>query len=44
MKFQLEETQQRVDSQKTEQENLQKIIADSDAEQIQHKKQVVQVK
>lgn len=44
MKVQLEETKQRVDSQKAEQQNLQKIIADADAEQIQQKKQLEQVK
>ena len=43
MKLQLEETKQRVDTQKAEQQKLQKIIADSDAEQIQQKKQLEQV-
>ncbi|KAM8741734.1 cilia- and flagella-associated protein 58 [Acanthopagrus schlegelii] len=43
MKLQLEETKQRVDSQKAEQQKLQKIIADADAEQIQQKKQLEQV-
>ncbi len=44
MKLQLEETKQRVDTQKAEQRKLQKIIADADAEQIQQKKQLEQVK
>lgn len=44
MKLQLEETKQRVDSQKAEQQNLQKIIADADAEHVQQKKQMEQVK
>lgn len=44
IKLQLEETKQRVDSQKAEQQKLQKIIADADAEQIQQKKQLEQVK
>lgn len=43
MKLQLEETKQRVDAQKAEQQKLQKIIADADAEQIQQKKQLEQV-
>uniref|UniRef100_A0A3Q3KUX6 Cilia and flagella associated protein 58 n=1 Tax=Mastacembelus armatus TaxID=205130 RepID=A0A3Q3KUX6_9TELE len=43
IKLQLEETNQRVDSQKAEQQKLQKIIADTDAEQIQQKKQLGQV-
>ncbi|KAJ4929733.1 hypothetical protein JOQ06_018755, partial [Pogonophryne albipinna] len=43
MKLQLEETKQRVDSQKAEQLKLQKIIANADAEQIQQKKQLEQV-
>uniref|UniRef100_A0A4W6DUE0 Cilia and flagella associated protein 58 n=1 Tax=Lates calcarifer TaxID=8187 RepID=A0A4W6DUE0_LATCA len=43
IKLQLEETKQRVDSQKAEQQKLQKIIADADAEQIQQKKQLEQV-
>lgn len=43
IKLQLEDTKQRVDSQKTEQQKLQKIIADCDAEQIQQKKQLEQV-
>lgn len=42
-KLQLEEAKQRVDSQKAEQQKLQKIIADADAEQIQQKKQLGQV-
>lgn len=44
LKLQLEETKQRFDSQKVEQQKLQKIIADADAEQIQLKKQLEQVK
>lgn len=44
MKLQLEETKQRVDTQKAEQQNLQKILADADAEQVQHKKQMEQVR
>lgn len=44
MKLQLEETKQCVESQKAEQQKLQKIIADADAEQIQLKKQLEQVK
>lgn len=43
MKLQLEETKQRVDSQQAEQQKLQKIVADSDAEQVQQKKQLDQV-
>ncbi|XP_070700110.1 cilia- and flagella-associated protein 58 [Pempheris klunzingeri] len=43
MKLQLEETKQRVDSQKAEQQKLQKIIADADAEQVQQTKQLEQV-
>lgn len=43
-KQQLEEAKQRVDGQKAEQQKLQKIIADADAEQIQQKKQLEQVK
>ncbi|XP_068577374.1 cilia- and flagella-associated protein 58 [Cebidichthys violaceus] len=43
MKLQLEETKQRVDSQKAEQQKLQKIIADADSEQVQQKKQLDQV-
>ncbi len=43
MKVQLEETKQRVDSQLVEQQKLQRIIADADAEQNQHKKQLEQV-
>ncbi|KAG8008181.1 Cilia-and flagella-associated protein 58 [Nibea albiflora] len=43
LKLQLEETRQRSDSQKVEQQKLQKIIADADAEQIQQKKQLDQV-
>ncbi|XP_034745536.1 cilia- and flagella-associated protein 58 [Etheostoma cragini] len=42
-KLQLEETKQHVDSQKAEQQKLQKIIADADAEQVQQKKQLEQV-
>lgn len=44
MKLQLEETKQRLDSQKAEQQNLRKIIADADAEHAQQKKQMEQVK
>lgn len=44
MKLQLEETRQRVDGQKAEQQNLQKIIADADAQHVQQKKQMEQVK
>lgn len=44
IKLHLEETKQRVDSQKAEQQKLQKIIADGDAEQIRQKKQLEQVK
>lgn len=44
MKLQLEETKQRVDSQKAEQQNLQKLIADADAEHVQQKKQMEQVR
>lgn len=44
MKLQLEETKQRVDAQKTEQQNLQKMIADADAEHAQQKKQMEQVR
>lgn len=40
----LEEAKQRVDSQKAEQQKLQKVIADADAEQIQQRKQLEQVK
>ncbi|TNM84643.1 hypothetical protein fugu_008821 [Takifugu bimaculatus] len=43
MKLQLEETKQRVDGQKAEQQNLQKIIADADAQHVQQKKQMEQV-
>lgn len=43
MKLQLEETKQRVDTQKAEQQKLQKIIADGEAEQVQQKKQMDQV-
>ncbi|KAA8586336.1 hypothetical protein FQN60_000172 [Etheostoma spectabile] len=43
MKLQLEETKQHVDSQKAEQQKLQKIIADADAEQVQQKKQLEQL-
>lgn len=44
MKLQLEETKQRVDSQRAEQHNLQKMLADADAEHAQQKKQTEQVK
>lgn len=44
MKLQLEETKQRVDSQRAEQQNLQKMLADADAEHVQQKKQTEQVK
>lgn len=44
MKLQLEETKQRVDSQRAEQQNLQKMLADADAQQVQQKKQTEQVK
>lgn len=44
VKQQLEESKQRVESQKAEQQKLQKIIADADAEQMQQKKQLDQVK
>lgn len=44
MKLQLEGTKQCIDSQKAEQQNLQKIIADADAEHVQQKKQMEQVK
>ncbi|KAM3601496.1 uncharacterized protein V6R79_013731 [Siganus canaliculatus] len=43
MKLQLEETKQRVETQRAEQQKLQKIIADGDAEQVQQKKQLEQV-
>ncbi|XP_076017313.1 cilia- and flagella-associated protein 58 [Genypterus blacodes] len=43
MKQQLEKTKQRADNQKAEQQNLQKIVADADAEQIRQKKQLEQV-
>uniref|UniRef100_A0A674NJS0 Cilia and flagella associated protein 58 n=1 Tax=Takifugu rubripes TaxID=31033 RepID=A0A674NJS0_TAKRU len=43
MKLQLEETKQHVDGQKAEQQNLQKIIADADAQHVQQKKQMEQV-
>lgn len=43
-KLQLEETKQRVDSQRAEQQNLQKMLADADAEHVQQKKQTEQVK
>jgi len=43
IKLQLEETKQRVDSQRAEQQKLQKIIADTEGEQIQQKKQLEQV-
>ena len=44
IKLQLEETKQQVESQKTEELKLQKMIADADAEQVQQKKQLDQVK
>lgn len=43
MKLQLEETKQQIESQKVEQQKLQKIIADTDAEVFQLKKQLEQV-
>ncbi|KAF7661063.1 hypothetical protein LDENG_00270080 [Lucifuga dentata] len=43
MKQQLEETKQRADSHKAEQQKLHKLIADADAEQIRQKKQLEQV-
>lgn len=43
MKLQLEETKQQIESQKVEQQKLQKIIADTDAEVFQLKKQLDQV-
>ncbi|XP_071376273.1 cilia- and flagella-associated protein 58-like [Centroberyx affinis] len=43
MKQQVEETKQRNDSQKAEEQKLHKIIADADAEQIRQKKQLDQV-
>uniref|UniRef100_A0A3Q4AT91 Cilia- and flagella-associated protein 58 central coiled coil domain-containing protein n=1 Tax=Mola mola TaxID=94237 RepID=A0A3Q4AT91_MOLML len=43
LKLQLEETKQQVESQKTEQHQLRKIIADADAEQIHLKMQLEQV-
>lgn len=43
MKLQLEETKQHVDSQRAEQQNLQKMLADADAEHAQQKKQTEQV-
>lgn len=43
MKNQLEETKQQIESQKVEQQKLQKIIADMDAEVFQLKKQLEQV-
>lgn len=43
MKVQLEETKQQIESQKVEQQKLQKIIADTDAEVFQLKKQLEQV-
>ena len=44
IKQQLEEKKQRVDKQKAEQQKLQNIITDADAEQIKQKKQLEQVK
>ncbi|XP_069021148.1 cilia- and flagella-associated protein 58 [Embiotoca jacksoni] len=43
IKLQLEETKQLADSQRAEQQKLQKIITDADAEHIQQKKQLEQV-
>ncbi|KAM8899578.1 cilia- and flagella-associated protein 58 isoform 1-T1 [Spinachia spinachia] len=43
MKLKLEETKQHVDSQKAEQQTLQMIVANADAEQVQQKKQLNQV-
>lgn len=43
MKLQLEETKQQIESQKVEQQKLQKIIADTDGEVFQLKKQLEQV-
>ncbi|XP_037605427.1 cilia- and flagella-associated protein 58 [Sebastes umbrosus] len=42
-KLHLEETKQRVDSQKAEQQKLEKFIADADAKKVQRKKQLEQV-
>lgn len=44
VKLQLEETKQSVDGQRAEKQKLQKVISDTEAEQIQHKKQLEQVK
>lgn len=43
MKLQLEETKQLIESQKVEQQKLQKIITDTDAEVFQLKKHLEQV-
>lgn len=43
MKNHLEETKQQIESHKVEQQKLQKIIADTDAEVFQLKKQLEQV-
>lgn len=43
MKVQLEETKHQVDGQRAEQQKLQKIIADADADVFQLKKQLEQV-
>lgn len=44
LKLQLEETKQQVESQKTEQHQLRKIIADADAEQIHLKMELEEVR
>lgn len=44
MKVQLEETKHQVDGQRAEQQQLQKIIADADADVFQLKKQLEQVR
>lgn len=44
MKLQLEETKQQIESQKVEQQKLQKTIADTDTEVFQLKKQMEQVR
>ena len=44
IKLQLEETKQQVECQNAEELKLLKIITDSDAEQVQQKKQLDQVK
>ncbi|KAM6907330.1 cilia- and flagella-associated protein 58 isoform 2-T2 [Xenentodon cancila] len=43
MKLQLEGTRQQVDSQKAEEQKLQKVISDTEAETVQRKKQLEQV-